>query len=192
MHPLNPDQAVRDLCERTHMTWQRAMLVCLIGAVASPASAQDWKAVEAAIGRPGVPQPGAVYRFNFPRSDMHVTASGVRLKPALALGGWIAMKAHGNGVMAMGDLVLTESELIPVISRLQQGGVEQTAIHHHVIRESPRVLYMHVHADGDPVKIAETIRAALALTKTPPPAPAAPPVAIDLDTGAVAHALGYS
>src|SRR5207244_4078048 len=86
----------------------------------------------------------------------------------------------------------TESELTPVISRLQQGGVEQTAIHHHVIRESPRVLYVHVHADGDAVKIAETVRAALALTKVPPPAPAAPATAIDLDTAAVAHALGYS
>ena len=173
------------------MTHLRA-LPLVLAILASNLAAQDWKAVEAAIGRPGVPQPSDVYRFNFPRSDLHVTAAGVRLKPALALGGWIAMKAHGNGVMAMGDLVLTESELTPVISRLQQGGVEQTAIHHHVIRESPRVLYVHVHADGDAVKIAETVRAALALTKVPPPAPAAPPAAFDLDTAAVAHALGYS
>ena len=173
------------------MTHLRA-LPLVLAILASNLAAQDWKAVEAAIGRAGVPQPSDVYRFNFPRSDLHVTAAGVRLKPALALGGWIAMKAHGNGVMAMGDLVLTESELTPVISRLQQGGVEQTAIHHHVIRESPRVLYVHVHADGDPVKIAETVRAALALTKTPPPAPPAPMTAIDLDTAAVAHALGYS
>src|SRR5437763_4832224 len=173
----------------------RVVLVFLIAASASTARAQDWKAVEAAMGRSGVSQPGDVYRFNFPRSDLHVTAAGVRLKPAFALGGWVAMKAHGTGVMAMGDLVLTESELTPVITRLQQGGVEQTAIHHHVIRESPRVLYMHVHADGDPVKIGETIRAALALTKTPSPAPPAPPApvaAIDLDTGAVVRALGYS
>ena len=173
------------------MTHLRA-LPLVISILASNLAAQDWKAVEAAIGRPGVPQPGDVYRFNFPRSDLRVTAGGVRLKPALALGGWIAMKAHGGGVMAMGDLVLTESELTPVITRLQQGGVEQTAIHHHMIRESPRVLYVHVHADGDPVKIAETVRAALALTKVPPPTPAAPAAAIDLDTAAVAHALGYS
>jgi hypothetical protein len=170
----------------------RVVLVFLIVASASTARAQDWKAVEGAMGRSAVSQPGDVYRFNFPRSDLHVTAAGVRLRPAFALGGWVAMKAHGSGVMAMGDLVLTESELTPVITRLQQGGVEQTAIHHHVIRESPRVLYVHVHADGDPMKIAETIRAALAMTKTPPSAPPAPVAAIDLDTGAVAQALGYS
>jgi hypothetical protein len=173
------------------------MLVVLVAAHASTASAQDWKSVEAAMGRAGVAQPGDVYRFNFPRSDLRVTAAGVRLKPAFALGGWVAFKRvpgaiHGDVAMAMGDLVLTESELTPVITRLQQGGVEQTAIHHHVIRESPRVLYVHIHAMDGPVKIAETIRAALVLTKTPPASPPAPMVAIDLDTAAVAHALGYS
>ena len=177
----------------------------LLAVIASTSAAQDWKAVEAAMGRPGVAQPGDVYRFNFPRSDLRVTAAGVRLKPAFALGGWVAFKRvsgaiHGDVAMAMGDLVLTESELTPVLTRLQQGGVEQTAIHHHVIRESPRVLYMHIHASDDPLKIAATIRAALALTKTPPPPPPSPPpppaptapAAIDLDTAAVARALGYS
>ena len=165
--------------------------------VAAELSAQDWKSVEAAMGRPGVPQAGDVYRFNFPRADLRVTAAGVRLKPSFALGGWVAFKRipgaiHGDVAMAMGDLVLLESELSPVISRLQQGGVEQTAIHHHLIRESPRVLYMHIHAMDDPVKIAQTIRAAIALTKTPPASPAAPPAAIALDTAAIASALGYS
>jgi hypothetical protein len=171
--------------------------VILLLAIASTAAAQDWKSVEAAMGRSGISQAGDVYRFNFPRSDMRVTAAGVRLKPAFALGGWVAFKRipgaiRGDVAMAMGDLVLSENELTAVITRLQQGGVEQTAIHHHVIRESPRVLYMHIHAMDDPVKIAETIRAALALTKTPPPSPPAPPAAIDLDTAAVARALGYS
>ena len=174
----------------------RAISLLLV-LIASTSPAQDWKAVEAAIGRSGVAQAGDVYRFNFPRSDLRVTASGVRLKPAFALGGWVAFKRipgaiHGDVAVAMGDLVLTERELTPVITRLQQGGVEQTAIHHHVIRESPRVLYVHIHAMDDPVKIAETIRAALALTKTPPASPPAPAAAIDLDTAAVARALGYS
>jgi hypothetical protein len=152
----------------------------------------DWKSVDAAMGRPGVTQPGDVYRFNFPRGDMKVTAAGVEVKPALALGGWIAMKAAPGGVMAMGDLVLAEGEVAPVISRLQAGGIEQTAIHHHLMHESPRVYYVHVHGHGDPVKLATTIREAVALTKAPAPSPAAPPAAIALDTLALAKALGYT
>jgi hypothetical protein len=153
----------------------------------------DWKAVDAAMGRPAVVQPGDIHRFNFPRSDMHVTAAGVPIKPAFALSGWVAMKATTGGVMAMGDLVLADNELTPVITKLQAGGIEQTAIHHHLIRESPRVLYVHVHGHGDPVKLAETIRDALATTKVPP---AAPPAAVaatfGLDTIELAKTLGYT
>ena len=143
-------------------------------ATAAHAQTVDWKAVETAMGRPPVTQPGDVYRFNFPRSDMHVTAGGVQIKPALALGGWVAMKAASGGVMAMGDLVLSERELKPVITKLQAGGIEQTAIHHHLIRESPRVYYVHVHAHGDAVKIATAIHDAVLLTSIPPAALAAP------------------
>ena len=171
-----------------------------------PTAAVDWKAVDAAMGRSGVAQPGNVQRYNFPRSDLRVVVrdprGDVQLHPSLALGGWIAMHGTGSGndVMAMGDLVLLERELPLVMSRLQQGGVEQTAVHHHVMRETPRVLYMHVSAHGDAVKIAETMRAAVALTKTPAatPAPASTPApgatvpAIDLDTAAVAKALGFT
>jgi hypothetical protein len=164
-------------------------------AIASRSSAQqgvEWKAVETAMGRPGAAQPGDVYRFNFPRGDLRVTANGVDIKPAFALGGWVAMKLTTGGVIAMGDLVLTEAELSPVIARLQAGGVEQTAIHHHVIRESPRVLYVHIHGHGDPIKIAESIRAAVALTKAPPPTPPAPPAGpLGLDSAQVATALGH-
>lgn len=153
----------------------------------------DWKAVETAIGRGGAAQPGDVYRFNFPRSDLRVIADGVQIKPALALGGWVAMKATTDGVIAMGDLVLTEQELTPVLTKLQEGGVEQTAVHHHIVRESPRVLYAHIHAHGDPIRIAEAIRAAVALTKTPAPSPPAPASGDPgIDTAAVVKALGQS
>jgi hypothetical protein len=162
------------------------------GPTVSAADSVDWKAVDAAMGRAAVIQPGDVHRFNFPRSDLHVTAAGVTIKPAFALGAWVAMKAVPGGVIAMGDLVLTESELNPVIAALQRGGIEQTAIHHHLIGESPRVFYTHVHAHGDPLQIARGLRAALALTAVPPAAPAAPAAAIDLDTVAVAKALGYA
>jgi hypothetical protein len=153
-----------------------------------------WEAVEQAFGRPGAAQPGGVVRFSFPRSDLRVTVDGVQLRPAFALGSWIAMRRVPGGAMAMGDLVLTEDEVAPVISRLQQGRVQQTAVHNHLLRETPRVMYVHVDAHGDPVRIAQTVRAALALTRTPldRPAPPASPAPIDLDTGAVARALGRS
>jgi hypothetical protein len=150
--------------------------------------------VEHALGRAGAAQPDGVVRFSFPRSDLHVSVDGVQLRPAFALGSWVAFRrVEGGGAMAMGDLVLTEDEVLPVMTRLQQGGVQQTALHNHVLRESPRVMYLHVEAHGDPVRIAETVRAALGLTRTPLGPPAAAPVAarIDLDTAAVARALGH-
>lgn len=134
-----------------------------------------WKAVDAAMGRTGAEQPGNVRRYGMPRSDMRVTAQGVTIRPSFALGSWLAMTPHGDGVMAMGDMVLKEAEVAPVMSALQAGGIEQTAVHHHVLHETPRVLYMHVHAMGDPVKIAQTVRTALGRTSTPAQAPSAAP-----------------
>ena len=165
------------------------------GARAQSGAAQPgWSAVERALGRPGATQPDGVVRFSFPRGDLHVTVDGVQLRPALALGSWLAFRRVDGGAMAMGDLVLTEDEVAPVMTRLQEGGVRQTALHNHVLRESPRVMYMHVEAHGDPVRIAETVRAALALSRTPLGPPGSPPAAspIDLDTAAVARALGRS
>jgi hypothetical protein len=129
--------------------------------------AADWKAVGQAMGKEGEMQPGDVYKVSLPRSDLQVTVSGVQLKPAFALGSWVAFKKSGNMTMVMGDLVLTEDEVTPVMTKLQEGGVEQTALHNHVLRESPRVMYMHIGAMGDAVKIARAIHDALALSKTP-------------------------
>jgi hypothetical protein len=159
---------------------------------AAAAQAFDWSRVDSAFGRTGTMQPGDVRRYGMPRSDLRVTAAGVAIRPSFALGSWTAFKAHGNGTVAMGDLVLTEQELAPVIARLQEGGVEQTAVHHHITHESPRTLYVHIHAHGDPVAIATTIRSALALTGTPAPAP--PPATlppVDIDTAGVTAALGH-
>ncbi len=160
---------------------------------AQPSS--DWAAVDQALGRKGAAQPGGVMKYSFPRSDMQVTAGGVAVRPALALGSWVAFKRVAGGhAMAMGDLVLSEDEVVPVMAALQQGGVEQTALHNHVLHESPRVMYMHISAHGDAMKIAQTIRTALGQSRTPLAAPAAPApaAAIDLDTAAVARALGAS
>jgi len=133
----------------------------------SQAAAVDWKAVEVALGKAGALQPGDVYKVSLPRTDLKVTVGSVQLKPALALGSWIAFKKMGNTTMVMGDLVLTEDEVTPVMTKLQEGGVEQTALHNHVLHESPRVMYMHISAMGDAVKIAKAIHNALALSGTP-------------------------
>lgn len=154
------------------------------GSVQQQAPPAGWKEVEQALGRKGTMMPGDVYRFSMPRSDLRVVAKGVEIKPALALGSWAAFKIMGDGkAMVMGDLVMTEDEISPVMLRLQQGGVEQSALHHHILYETPRVLYMHLSSMGDPVKIAETIRAALALTKTPPAPAARPTTGNDAESG---------
>jgi hypothetical protein len=156
------------------------------------AQSPDWPKVDSVLGRKGSAQPGDVMKYSFPRADLDVSAKGVKLKPAFALGSWVAFKHHGTVAMVMGDLVLTENEVDSVMSRLQSGGVQQTALHNHVLGESPRVMYMHIEAHGDAVKIASAIRRALESTGTPLASAApAPPQSVDLDTAAVASALGY-
>ena len=99
-------------------------------------------------------QPGGVRRFSFPRSDLQVTVDGVQLRPALALGSWIAFRRTASGAMAMGDLVLAEAEVALVISRLMQGSVQVSAVHNHLLRDHPRITYVHV-------EVARGLRAAL-------------------------------
>ena len=154
----------------------------------------DWARLDSAFGRAGTMQPGDVRRYGMPRGDLRVTVAGVPIRPAFALGSWLAFKAHGNGAIAMGDLVLTHEELAPVLAKLQEGGVEQSAIHHHIIQESPRIVYVHVHGHGDPVAIARTVRSALALTGTPAAAsgPAPPSEPLGIDTTAITAALGQT
>ena len=156
--------------------------------------ANEWAAVEQALGRKGASNPGDVIKFSFPRSDMSVNIAGVQLKPALALGSWVAFEHAKDGAVAMGDLVLAEAEVAPVMKKLQEGGVEQTALHNHLPMESPRVMYMHIHGRGNAQKLATTIHDALALTKTPMSASAAtaPSPTIDLDTVMITNALGVA
>jgi hypothetical protein len=167
--------------------------VCLISAGQAGAQATvDWSATDRALGRAGAAQPGNVHKFAFPRSDLAVTIKGTQVRPALALGSWLAFKRTADGQsMAMGDLVLTEDEIPGVLSRLQKGGVEQSAVHNHLLGETPHVMYMHVMAKGDAEKIAQTIHDALAGTKTPmTPPQTGTPIRLDLDTTAFAAALG--
>ncbi len=158
------------------------------------AATADWKAIEQALGKAGSLQPGDVYKVSLPRSDLRVTVGGIRVKAPLALGSWVAFKKIGDITMVMGDLVLTEDEVTPVLTKLQEGGVEQTALHNHVLHESPRVMYMHISAMGDAVKIAKAIHDALALGKTPFAGPAAVNQSQDLgiDTKQIDQIMGQS
>jgi hypothetical protein len=160
----------------------------------TPQTGADWKPVEQALGKAGAMQPGDVYKVSLPRSDLKVTVGGVELKPALALGSWLAFKKSGDMTVVMGDLVLTEDEVTPVLTKLQEGGVETTAIHNHVLRESPRVMYMHIHAMGDGAKLAKSIHDALALSKTPftAPAPSTAPTDTGIDTKQIDQIMGQS
>lgn len=151
----------------------------------------DWTKVGEALGKPGAVQPGEVYKVGMPRGDLHVTVGGVQIKPGLALGSWVGFKQTGpNEVTAMGDLVLLGSEVSPVIRKLQEGGIEQTAIHNHLLHEAPSVIYVHIRCHGDPIKIATAIHAAVALSKTPLGAPAGKAERLDLDTAHVSQILG--
>src|ERR1700754_160767 len=126
----------------------------------------DWKKVDDTFARKPVVS-GDVHRYGFPRTDLTVPLDGVTIKPALALGGWVAFKPAHGGAMAMGDLVLLETEINPVMLKLIEGGMEITAVHNHVLRASPATFYMHVGGHGDPVKMAAVIRDALSASKTP-------------------------
>jgi len=160
-------------------------------ATAQAAPSRDWSAVERALGRRGLNQPGGIMRFGFPRGDLHVTIGDLQLLPAFALGGWVAFRPEGSSATMMGDLVLTESEVNTVVDKLREGGVAVTAVHNHLFGESPHVLYAHIHGHGDATRLAEAVHAALATTHTPlGQPPAVTPVRIDLDTAAIAKILG--
>jgi uncharacterized protein DUF1259 len=165
--------------------------VVLTTAASAHAQAVDWAKIDGIFGRTAAVG-GAVHRYGFPRSDLQVTLDGVTIRPTLALGGWAAFQPMGNMAMVMGDLVLLQSEVNPVMAKLIEGGVDVTAVHNHLLRAEPLTFYMHIGGHGDPIKMAETIRAALELTKTPltPAAPPAQPPAIDLDTAQIDQILG--
>jgi biotin operon repressor len=174
----------------------RAMIAFLtVGAVllSAPVCAQeiDWQQIDATLGRkPAVS--GDVHRYGFPRTDLSVTLDGVAIKPTLALGGWVAFKPAHGGAMIMGDIVLLETEINPVMAKLIEGGLQITAVHNHLLRANPATFYMHVGGHGDPAKMAGVIRDALSLSKTPlvPSTAAVPPPAIDLNTAQLDQTIG--
>src|SRR5689334_17804744 len=182
----------------TRTSWHAVLLtVILIAGPAALAQAAppDWKAVEQALGKPGQLQPGDVFRVGMPRTDLSVTVKGVAVKAGLALGSYAAFKQMGDRAMVMGDLVLLDQEIPAVMSGLQGGGLEVTAVHNHLNEMSPHVMYMHYAGHGDAVQLARALRQALSASGTPlggAPAAAAAPTGPTLDTKAIEQALGRS
>jgi Domain of Unknown Function (DUF1259) len=165
-------------------------------ATSAIAADPDWmNAVGQALGKKGTAVAGGVYRVGLPRTDLKVTLDGVEIKPALALGSWLAFSRHGDQGMVMGDLVLLPTEVNPVMKKLEESGVEITALHNHLLRNEPFTLYMHVLGRGDPVKLATVLHEALSESKTPlqnaVPAPAPTSSDIGLDTAAIDRAIGH-
>lgn len=160
---------------------------------AKTSAAADWKDVDAAMGRAGQDQPDGTHKYGLPRKDMNVTVNGVQIKAGLALGSWVAFKATSQGnAMAMGDLVLAEDEVAPVMAELQSGGIEITALHNHLIGETPRVMYMHIHGMGNAANLGKAIHSAIAKTKTPDAGAATPPPDLDIDTKQIDQILGHA
>lgn len=149
-------------------------LVCAFFCLPTSVSAQniDQAKLEEALGRP-VQKLGEVYKVGFPRTDLHVTVSGVAIRPGLALGAWAAFAGSDDHATVMGDLVLLEGELGPVMQKLRESGFEITAVHNHLLHETPRVMYMHYMGHGPAAGLAKSLVAALALSKTPLGKPAA-------------------
>src|SRR5262245_59971199 len=169
-------------------------VVALVSALPASGAEPDWKAVEQALGKSGQLMPGEVYRIGMPRTDLKVTVKGVPVKAGFALGSYAAFKQVGDHAMVMGDLVLLDGEIAPVMSALFANGLEVTAVHNHLNEMSPHVVYMHYARHGDAVQLARGLRQALAASATPfgaPPTPSAP-AGPALDTRQIEHALGRS
>src|SRR5437763_14244325 len=157
-------------------------------AVSTPAPpaapAVDWNASDGAVGRKGDGLAGDVHRYSFPRSDLRVTLDGTALKPGFALGSYAAFAATRKDVVVMGDLVLTEAEVSPVMAKLQEQGIELSAVHNHLLRDQPKVMYLHyVGHSADAVALARGLHTALAASATPLAAPAAQPPTSPADLG---------
>jgi hypothetical protein len=165
----------------------------LLSASAATTAETDWKKIDLVFGRPAAVS-GPVHRYGLPRTDLKVSLDGVQLKPGFALGGWVAFEPMGDATMMMGDLVLTEAEINPVMTKLLAEGLQVTAVHNHLLRASPPTFYMHVSGMGDAENLARMTRVALEESQTPWEMGAAPPPAATepgLDTAKIDEVIGF-
>ncbi len=126
-----------------------------------------WKRVNDLLGRKGKQESPGVWKYDLTRDDLHLKINGDDIKPEMALDGWVTFQQTARTSRMMGELVLTPDEINPVIDKLQEGGVQEMALHNHLTGESPSVMYLHIRAEGDPVIVAQALRSALSQTKTP-------------------------
>lgn len=157
---------------RTFLAARSSLAVFLVlmlgsGASSKAQGALDTSAIASAFGRAGTAMPGGVYRVALPRTDLHVKIGDVSLAPGLALGGYAAFKQEGTTALVVGDLVLRESEIHGVITRLEGSGFSITALHNHLRGETPHVMYLHFMGTGEAGLLAASLRSALLVTKTP-------------------------
>lgn len=174
------------------LKWGRVALTSVALTVwpLSVLAAGQWQKVDEILGVHGAMQPGEVYKLGAPRTDLSVTRGKVRVAPTFGLGSWIAFKETPDGkVVAHGDLCLREEEVNPVLSRLQQGGIEATALHNHLSGENPRVMFLHFWGRGEAETLARTLRAALELAGGIPAPPK--PLEDKMDQAAVGKILGH-
>lgn len=149
----------------------------------------DSTALNNVFGKKGAVQ-GNVYKISYPRSDLKVKVRDFQVAPGLALGSWVGILKMGNESMMMGDLVLLDSEVPKVITKLVEENLDITAIHNHLINETPNIKYIHFHGSGDAVQLAEKIKSVLAVTATPLTAPAAQTQPKNIDWSKVTAILG--
>ena len=164
-------------------------------AVLSSGQAADLRDLEGILGRTGVMQEGALV-FRFPRGDIQVTIDAESVPTALGFGGWTAWKDMGDMALVIGDLVLLEKEINPVISALAEAHIQVTALHNHFIGEKPRIMFLHISGTGEATTMARGLRSALDQTATPklqaPPAAPAPQPKLNLDTKQIEQIIGRS
>lgn len=158
-----------------------------------PAMPGDYKQVLDSLGRQGDFKDG-VLKVNIPRNDLKVVVDGIATPTPFGFGGWVALSKGSRGMdVMMGDLVLTEHEVNPVMSALLGAGINVTAIHNHFFFETPRIFYMHVHGHGSAIDLATKLKPGLALIgKIPPAATAAAGKTLEgrLDTARLASIIG--
>ncbi|MEV5508657.1 LppY/LpqO family protein [Streptomyces orinoci] len=158
---------------------------------AAPSESVDWGAVGRAIGRPLTVEEGGVHTASWLRTDLHVVNADVTENPGMELGAEASFHETTPGkTVLIGETTLTGDEVHKVADRLEQGGVEVTAIHKHLQDESPRLWWLHYAGYGDPVATARTVHDALAQTGIPRQQPEEKEQPVDLDTAALDRIIG--
>ncbi|HEY8689486.1 MAG TPA: DUF1259 domain-containing protein [Chitinophagaceae bacterium] len=174
------------------------IILSLLSVYCTFAQQNDWSSVENVFGKKGTVQDN-VFKISYPRSDLKVKVGDLIVAPGFALGSWIGFISTGKGMkmgpdmdeyMMMGDLVLLDTEVPEVLKKLVTENLKVTAIHNHLINESPNVKYVHFSGSGDRVKLAEAIKSVLAVTGTPLTPPQSPAQTTNIDWSKVESILG--